>query len=482
TTDLTGTGPTQFLLDHRGVLAWKAGGNNVARYVDDAWVDLDTFPANLRQLIPMRDGTVTVLHDDEDGNLATASVLLEPVPVDEPAILALVAQLSDRARTVRDAAYVELQTFGPAAWPVLEEQIERQPPEARRRLRSLLGERFEPLLADMRPMPGPAATLDTIGFGGCVLHLPNGVALPRRIAEANSNAYVIPVWIAVQPGVRITRLAPAMVQRFNPDNPDHRLQAWGDEWVGVFSSEGPMRWYGNHWKPLLPDEHTRHSDFFGIDRRGRWLFRDPDAGSTLILDPRLPDTEPELPVWNVPLQGGTVGWTDADWPVMKSGGAWALQEFGWVALHPDDPENVVRVGAAEAPALPEGVIGTGADGRTYTGGIDTLVIDGVELPLPDKALGILENPRVFEIADDPDRLLLWNAPGRLVRLKRTGDTLAVVAVFTQGIPNTRTLDRIWLDPAGRLCIAWDRNQLLIAFPTGEVPPEMASKMPARRGR
>ncbi|MEM6314147.1 MAG: hypothetical protein AAF743_08665, partial [Planctomycetota bacterium] len=232
TTDLTGTGPTQFLLDHRGVLAWKAGGNNVARYVDDAWVDLDTFPANLRQLIPMRDGTVTVLHDDEDGNLATASVLLEPVPVDEPAILALVAQLSDRARTVRDAAYVELQTFGPAAWPVLEEQIERQPPEARRRLRSLLGERFEPLLADMRPMPGPAATLDTIGFGGCVLHLPNGVALPRRIAEANPNAYVIPVWIAVQPGVRITRLAPAMVQRFNPDNPDHRLQAWGDEWVG----------------------------------------------------------------------------------------------------------------------------------------------------------------------------------------------------------------------------------------------------------
>ncbi|MEM8875769.1 MAG: hypothetical protein AAGD32_16100 [Planctomycetota bacterium] len=478
---LTGTGPAHFLLDHRGVLAWRDGGDDVARYVDGKWTKPDGFPESIRQLVPMRDGTVTAIHDDADGNVVTTSVLLEAVEVDEGKILELIAQLSDRSRLTRETAYAELQTYGPAAWPIFEAQIARQPAEGRRRLQALLGEKFEPLIGDMQPMPGPALTLNPVGFGGSVMYLSNGVALPNRIANGEANAYVIPAWVVIQPGLRISRLGPTMMYPFNPDDEDHTLTAWGDEWVGVFGSEGPMRWYGNHWKPMLPAEHVGYDTFVGIDSRGRWVFRDDEA-KTLILDPRLPETTPELPAWNVPLSGGTVGWTLAGWPVMKSGGAWALKEFGWVPLQPEKPEDTVLSGPGDAPKMPDGVIGRSADGTTYGGGIDTLVHGDAELTLPPEARGSIEKPLVFEIDGDPDKLLLWNAPGRLVRLKRDGDELRVVATFTHAIPNTELIDRMWLDPAGRLCIAWDGTQLVIAFPTGEVSSEMASMMPARRGR
>jgi len=49
------------------------------------------------------------------------------------------------------------------------------------------------------------------------------------------------------------------------------------------------------------------------------------------------------------------------------------------------------------------------------------------------------------------------------------------------VDNANTwIDRIWLDPAGRLIIAYNSNALAILFPTGRVPPEIRQMMPPQK--
>src|SRR5207253_615636 len=81
----------------------------------------------------------------------------------------------------------------------------------------------------------------------------------------------------------------------------------------------------------------------GKDHAGRWLFRDPaQLGTrnselrTLILDPTLPDPIPKLPVWTYRVDNGTVGWDQRDWPVIKAGSAFAIEEASFRVLADKD--------------------------------------------------------------------------------------------------------------------------------------------------
>jgi len=64
-----------------------------------------------------------------------------------------------------------------------------------------------------------------------------------------------------------------------------------------------------------------------------------------VLDPTLPDTTPKLPVWQMWVEKGSVGWTkNTDYPVIKRGGAWALHEDGWQPVNnTTDPKSLPAV-------------------------------------------------------------------------------------------------------------------------------------------
>ena len=76
-------------------------------------------------------------------------------------------------------------------------------------------------------------------------------------------------------------------------------------------------------------------------------------------------------------------------------------------------------------------------------------------------------------------LFLFNQPGRVVRIRPTPDgeePFTVDATFTRRIPSAEAYTRVWLDPAGRIVVAYE-NRLAILFPGGFIPPEVASLIP-----
>ena len=70
--------------------------------------------------------------------------------------------------------------------------------------------------------------------------------------------------------------------------------------------------------------------------------------------------------------------------------------------------------------------------------------------------------------------------------QRRREPFVLEATFTRNIPNVDNantwIDRIWLDPAGRLIIAYNNNVLAILFPTGRVPPEIRQMMPPEKAK
>ena len=462
--------PPTILRQGDGLMAWRRGGSEIGRWSPEAGWSVESggpWAENLVQLVPMADGSVTQLHVDADGNAATQSAAATvPAEVDEAALEALVLQLAAPAAEDRNAAYDELAAFGPGAWPVLERMVETAPPEARVRLRALLRGRQAPLLGDMQILPGPVEVVSAMPHGGVVLRLPNGVMIPHLAGEFE-EPYLIPAHVAVRPGLRVERLPPAMAAELAGGDADDTLVAWGPEWVLTVDSRGPMRWYGNHPREILPEGRRAFDEFVGIDSAGRWLFREPETRRTLVVDPRLPVLEPGMPVWDLPVEGGTVGWTMAGWPTMTSGGSWALKEHGWVPLDASAVEDrVLRVAPTVEPAA-------------WVEGDALVTVAGESWPLPDAALG--SAGRVFELPGEARRFALAE-PGRVVRLEVEDGRLVEAGVFTAGVPNVREPDRLWLDPAGRLVWAYDGQRLAVAFPSGEVPASIASMMPNDAGR
>lgn len=127
---------------------------------------------------------------------------------------------------------------------------------------------------------------------------------------------------------------------------------------------------------------------------------------------------------------------------------------------------------AEAPILID------ADGRKYFDGRQILRViekDGRDISwkLPANATG--SDPAVLLRTID-GILFLFNQSGRVIRIKPTPDApepFAVEAVFTEKIPKPDKIQRIWLDPAGRIVMAYDTHTLAILFPEGRIPRDIA---------
>jgi hypothetical protein len=246
-----------------------------------------------------------------------------------------------------------------------------------------------------------------------------------------------------------------------------------------------------------------------------------DAGETLILDPTIPDPTPRLPVW-IYSTAETVGWDKDNWPAVKRVGAWALHEEGWRPMKRADklytdpeeiPGGVAKVPAAvpnvapQAPASTPSAPGQGttapatapatgpvtqpdlgppllkdSDGNRYYDGRTTLHVvtgggDHVVWPLPATATGNAEKIHLARTADG--LIFLYNQPGRMLRIRPTPDEpdpYILEATFTRNVPNADNVTRLWVDPAGRLIMAYG-SKLAIMFPQGYIPPAIASKIP-----
>ena len=84
--------------------------------------------------------------------------------------------------------------------------------------------------------------------------------------------------------------------------PEHKTfySLGGADWIVGDEAKGPEEIVGTfNLQPILKKSEAKYSEFVGVDRRGRWLFREPgvEGSDTLLLDPTLPPVTPRLPVW-----------------------------------------------------------------------------------------------------------------------------------------------------------------------------------------
>lgn len=508
------------LLDWQGLLAWapweagKTGGHGCARYRDGTWSDLgrqNEWPDKIVHLVPLLDGSVMQFVLRDDGQVGVEMGSLDRAPVDEKTIADLVAQLSDVEQDVRQKAFQQIAQYGPGAWPVLEKLMGDQPPQAQLLLRQLLRDKQRPTLSGMTLLGDKSLRLiSRLLDGGVVFYADQGVVMPGPDGEPTSIA---PAWISIRPGDYIRLLSPMMVTDLNPATA--RFEAVGDQWVVNSDVRGPRLFFGNGFATLLRKEERAFQQVIGIDGRGRWLFRKPDAGrspatapsgtETLVIDPHLPDLVPRLPVWQLAI-ADTVGWDKDNWPVVKRGGAFALEESDWRPLPQDEkfftkPEEIppstglgpqsTRVSttqpasqAATEPVESAPPILVTPDGIRYYGGQTDLRVDyptgkRVTWMLPGDCVG---SGRVTILRAGHSKLFLFNQPGRVLRIAATPggpEPFAREATFTRNIPNTDAT-RIWLDPAGRIDIAYG-NRLAICFPEGFIPRDISEKMVGENG-
>jgi hypothetical protein len=470
--------------DARGMLAWapwengKPGSRGAMRFLDGKWSELgphQNWPQQIVHLVPLLDGSVLQVVRGDDGKVAPAMTVLDAAEIDETTVNALVSELSDADSERRLKAYNQLTRYGPGVWPLLERLADEQPVEAQVRIQQLLSNKSAPTFGGMSLIDGVLQTATRLPDGGVVFFAPAGVLVPR---EDRENDVVAPAWIEMRPGRPVALLSPYLVEDATPQT--LRLFAFGNEWVSWDAEHGMRRFIGNHMAPLLGSGDQKYAHFVGFDRRGRWLFKTaPEATETLIVDPRYADPTPRLPVWLKHVTDGATGWDANDCPVLKRGGAWALDGSGWRIVK--EPQE--RVFTEQPPPARAAPILTAADGTRYFDGLRTLhaiAPDGKHtvwpLPLLAQGSGV---PRLVQAPNG--RLFLFNQSGRVLRIRPTpegSEPFVLEATFTHRIPSSDDIRRIWVDPAGRVVMAYAGDKLAILFPEGRVPNDLATLIPA----
>jgi hypothetical protein len=366
--------------------------------------------------------------------------------------------------------------------------------------------------------------------GGAVFFAPQGVSIPR---DQQDPQVIQPDYLVIRPGRPIQQLPDGLIALLKPDT---KITAIRDEWI-ITDKNGPQRYLPpDQLAPLLRDSERQFTNLIAIDGRGRWLFRPDPIFSpatraatmpatapadlpTLILDPTIPDPSPRLAMWLID-SGTNSGWNKDNWPVFATGNDhWIVTERQWEHMADTDamltepplitpngatttpdgatttpaesttnPATPLAAASATEPALSTDLgplLAVDPAGNLYYDGINSITMvkpSGTRqiFPLPPDCIGSGDRP--WLVITREGLLFLFNSPGKVIRLRATPDSiepLAVDALFTRKIPQFETPKRIWLDPAGRISIAYSEHRLAILFPTGQIPPEIADKMLAQ---
>ena len=503
---------TQVPMDLEGLLAYipaergSSGSKKVARFVDGTWSPLkDTarWPGNFLHLIPLADGSVLQIIVGDEGKSSLAITDFSTTKVDRRHVLELLEQLDHPDHAKRDAAFRELSTYGSGLWPILEAEMDNQPPSVREKMAELLKNKTDPTLGEMSLVDSELKLASRAPDGSVLLYTKGGVSVTNVDGDQTLAA---PAWISIRPGQPIQLMLGQVWADLTPNQ--KRFYSVGNEWIVSDDVLGPREMIGTfEWAAILRKSDVKYNDFIGIDRHGRWFFREPMPASgtrpteTLVLDPTLPPVSPRLPVWEFAAIGGSAGCDDRGWPAYKDKGenVWLIGEGGFQLLdkkkghYISDPAVLAKIpqppaatATTQTSTRPTTIESTPpllilADGTRYFGGQTELRRIGKEgeinWPLPPQAQGSV---KPWMIAEPDGRLFLFNEPGRLLRIRPTpgaAEPFKLDATFAHKIPNVEPA-RLWLDPAGRIIFAHDGNQLAICFPSGVVPAAIADKIPA----
>ncbi len=484
--------PVEYCFFQNSLIAWAPptadhpGSVGAIRWLDDSWVRLsgNDWPSSIIQLVPMEDSILQLLRTSGSaGRLAVVS--MEKAAVSEEQIIRLIAQLSDVDPRKRDAAYEQLSRYRATFWPIADRVMGVVPPETQARLKSLLRSRITPLLGYCEPVGNELELVARFPAGGCVFYSRRGVLIPQ--GEAAPVA-VSPAWISALPGEAIRLLQGEFLRDLDPRK--QRLWPTGTgSWIISDEATGPRIPLGRmSWLQLMPAAERNYTEFVGVDRQGRHLFRRPGRSApTLIIDPRLPDHRPRLPVWQQSFAG--VGWSGRDYLAVQLEGNHLLLATGEWELMDEKKDRFLKADSDVPPAATDQPADLGrplltdSEGNVYFDGQRRLVVrrrDGslLEWALPDRAVG---SATPWLVESEPGRLFLFNEPGRILRLRRTPDSpepFKLDATFTRNVPNVAKLTRMWIDPRGRLVMVWDGTNMAIAFPQGFIPMETRHLIPA----
>jgi len=466
-------GPVQVLFDLRGILAWiaadNAAGGRVARFVDGAWTTLDaaTWPPDIIHLVPLLDGSVLqIRRGNEPQTVQLLIVPLDMPRIDQEQVAALAQQLDDEDPGKRVVAFARLAGYGPGALPILLKLRPEATPEAQARIDQLLATTLGGMVVNDNQLTVAARLPD----GGVVFLAPRGVSIPQG---QRPPQIVLPAYLALRPGRLVQTLPAAIAHEMDATR---SITAVRDEWVITRPEGGPARFLPpTQFVPLLRESERKFSTLVGIDGRGRWLLRPADAADspTLILDPTVPDPTPRLAIWTIDT-GSDVGWEQAGWPVIARGkDFWMLTDHGWELMQPPD---AMQTQLPSAPTTGPEANGTatlavvGSDGRRQV------------WTLPPQCAGSVDFPP-WLIRSRDGHLFLFNSPDKISRLRPiTGQPppgqapFVVEAIFSKDLPAWRSIRRVWLDPAGRIAVAYDQSHLALLFPTGQIPGEIADQI------
>jgi hypothetical protein len=467
------------LFDMRGVLAWipdpllSPPETSVARFVDGHWVKLDPnlWPADIIHLVPMLDGSVLQIRRGSDAQTVQLSIVqLDASAIDQNAVSALVDQLADDDPDKRVAAFARLTQYGPSVFPILEQLQPNAAPEAQSRIADLLAGKLAPRLGGMLVNDNQLTLLTRLPDGGAVFCAPHGLTIPNQPAAQNSAVD----YLVIRPGRAISRLPTAIAAKLNPTD---QLSAIRDEWIVTDPAAGPLRYLPpDQFVPLLGDSEKEFTQLLAIDGRGRWLFRKWKSDSpTLILDPTVPDPTPRLAIWSID-SGQEAGWSDADWPALVRGtNHWILTDRDW-ELMPADAKMQTAAPPEGGPLL------IGPDGTQYADGRNNISVTSAGgktqiVTLPEDCVDS-ENVRPWLVRDGDGHLFLINAPDQIVRFRidPAGGLPAIDAVFKKSMPMIHDIQRVWIDPAGRIDVAYDKSHLEIIFPTGQIPAGISDQV------
>ena len=502
-------GPTRVAVELAGLLAYvpadgeHRGSKGTARFVDGKWSlleDRTRWPGNFLHLIPLADSSVLQIIVTDDGDARLAITDFNTTQIDPRQVIQLLEQLNSPSIELRTAAFHQLSTYGTGLWPILETQMKNQPTSVQEKMAELLKNKTDPTLGEMTLVDTQLKLVARDPDGGVLLFSKGGVSVKNVDLDETLAA---PAWINVRPGQPIRLMLGQAWEDLTPSR--NRFYAIGDgDWIVSDEENGPREFIGTFdLSPILRKSEVKYSEFVGIDRHGRWFFRErvgTDGGEpleTLILDPTLPPVSPRLPVWEFRADGGTVGCDDQDWPAYKdrAGNVWIIGENGFQLLDEkknhfiDNPADLAKrpsrspaTTRVATPALirPDPLLLTLTDGTRFYGGKTSLrrvaASGAIDWPLPPEAQGSFSP---WLVTDSDGHLFLFNEPGRLLRIRSipgAAEPFTIEAAFAHKIPKVEP-SRVWVDLAGRIIIAHDGNQMAICFPAGVVPLAIAEKMP-----
>jgi hypothetical protein len=481
------------VFDTRGLLVWIpadsqfSGPSRVARFVDGKWSILDSaaWPAHIVQLVPMRDGSVLQIRRGADAATVDLQIVALDSPTFDPAeVDKLVAQLDDDDPDKRAAAFGQLTEFGPGIYGRLEQLKSTAGPEGQARIQNLLDGRLATKLGGMLINNNQLTVARRLTEGGVIFFAPAGVSVDQG---QQAPRVVSPDYLVVRPGQYIQEL-PAEITQQLAKTPS--IDAMKGEWIINHPQDGPLRYLPpDQFIPLQRPSERGYSRLVAIDSRGRWIFRPPGADTpTLVIDPTVPDPVPRLAIWVIDT-ASDAGWDKNDWPALTQDNSnWIISQRDWEVL---DPKDVMQTDVSQLPSATQSsastrdgpVLWTDAQGSRYFDGQTTLTVVSPTgrrhvWPLPADCLSTsLQSP--WLVGDHEGHLYLFNNPGSIIRLRPTptaAQPFGVEAIFNKNIPPFQDIRRVWLDPAGRIAVAYEQSHLAIIFPGGQVPPELNDKI------